>query len=40
MILSGGNCGPICGDGIIAYPETCDDGNPYDGDGCNSQCRI
>lgn len=29
-----------CGDGVIHAPETCDDGNTMDGDGCSSICRI
>jgi uncharacterized repeat protein (TIGR01451 family) len=30
---------PVCGDGVITAPETCDDGNAAPGDGCNSTCR-
>lgn len=30
---------PICGNGIIEPPETCDDGNMLDGDGCSSCCQ-
>lgn len=30
---------PICGDGITEPPETCDDGNTNDGDGCSSSCQ-
>ena len=29
---------PACGDGILAAPEECDDGNVNDGDGCSSAC--
>ncbi|MBI5728135.1 MAG: S-layer homology domain-containing protein, partial [Candidatus Magasanikbacteria bacterium] len=31
-----------CGDGYLngAVPEACDDGNPFDGDGCSSSCQI
>ncbi|MEM3113424.1 MAG: DUF4215 domain-containing protein, partial [Candidatus Pacearchaeota archaeon] len=29
-----------CGDGIINGPETCDDGNTNNGDGCSSTCQI
>ena len=31
-----------CGDGVIdpLAHETCDDGNPYDGDGCSRSCAI
>lgn len=35
-----GTAGAICGDGIIASPEECDDGNTLDGDGCSSICRT
>jgi len=28
----------ICGDSIVDSPETCDDGNVVDGDGCDSNC--
>jgi len=31
---------PICGDGVVAFPETCDDGNTIDNDGCSSKCLI
>ncbi|MEO8700603.1 MAG: Ig-like domain-containing protein, partial [Kofleriaceae bacterium] len=32
--------GPICGDGVITAPETCDDGNPpANGDGCDTSCQ-
>lgn len=36
----GGKPECVCGDGVIHAPETCDDGNTVDGDGCNSVCRI
>src|SRR5690606_6281761 len=29
---------PVCGDGVIAGAETCDDGNAEDGDGCSATC--
>ncbi|MEO8601580.1 MAG: right-handed parallel beta-helix repeat-containing protein [bacterium] len=29
---------PFCGDGTIDPGETCDDGNGFDGDGCDSNC--
>jgi cysteine-rich repeat protein len=29
-----------CGDGIISAPDTCDDGNRTDGDGCSSVCTV
>ena len=29
---------PYCGDGSIDAGEVCDDGNPLDGDGCDSTC--
>ncbi len=29
----------VCGDGVVAGYEQCDDGNRTNGDGCNSSCR-
>jgi len=31
-------CAAICGNGIIELPETCDDGNIADSDGCSATC--
>ena len=31
-------CNPICGDGLIISPETCDDNNTVSWDGCSSIC--
>ena len=31
---------PICGNGAVAMPEACDDGNTADGDGCSSLCTV
>jgi cysteine-rich repeat protein len=31
---------PACGNHAIEPPETCDDGNKNDGDGCSSSCQI
>ncbi|HSN84375.1 MAG TPA: DUF4215 domain-containing protein, partial [Polyangiales bacterium] len=31
---------PVCGDGFLTPPETCDDDNLLDGDGCSSDCLI
>ncbi len=31
---------PLCGDGIIAADETCDDDNTVDGDYCNADCST
>ncbi len=28
-----------CGNGVVEAPETCDDGNPIDGDTCTRQCK-
>src|SRR6185369_1095141 len=42
----GGQCdigayeAPVCGNGTITPPETCDDGNTVDGDSCDSACFI
>ncbi len=30
----------VCGDGHTDAPETCDDGNTVNGDGCDSHCQI
>jgi cysteine-rich repeat protein len=30
----------VCGDGVVAAPETCDDGNTVSGDGCSATCII
>jgi len=31
---------PTCGDNVLTPPETCDDNNTTEGDGCSSQCEI
>jgi cysteine-rich repeat protein len=31
---------PACGNRIIEPPETCDDGNQDDGDGCSATCQV
>ena len=33
-------CVPICGDGIVIWPEECDDNNTVIGDGCGDDCMI
>lgn len=33
-------CNSVCGDGIKAASEGCDDGNTQNGDGCSSNCTI
>jgi len=30
----------VCGDGVRAGSEECDDGNTFDGDGCSATCEI
>jgi cysteine-rich repeat protein len=30
----------FCGDAVVISPETCDDGNADDGDGCSATCAI
>ena len=35
-----GVCVSACGNGITTAPETCDDGNAAQGDGCSSSCSI
>jgi uncharacterized delta-60 repeat protein len=32
--------GTDCGDGDVDPPETCDDGNPTNGDGCDNNCTL
>ncbi len=32
--------GPRCGDGVLQAPETCDDGNRLNGDGCSAACAL
>ncbi len=31
---------PVCGDGVIEAPETCDDASPEGGDGCDAACMT
>ena len=31
---------PLCGNGILEEGEQCDDGNPFEGDGCSVECMI
>lgn len=31
---------PDCGDGVVEFPETCDDGNASSCDGCSAFCRL
>ena len=31
---------PLCGDGFVTFPETCEDGNTLGGDGCAANCQI
>jgi len=31
---------PACGDHVVESPETCDDGNQTDGDGCSASCQM
>jgi cysteine-rich repeat protein len=35
-----GQDAPVCGDGVTEAPETCDDSNVNNGDGCSSVCRT
>jgi cysteine-rich repeat protein len=34
-----GGVANVCGDGVIATSELCDDGNTIDGDGCDAECK-
>lgn len=36
----GGSDAGACGDGVLAGAERCDDGNPFNFDGCNSICNL
>ncbi len=36
----GKDCIPGCGDGLIVFPEWCDDGNLALGDGCDANCVL
>ena len=31
---------PACGNGILEFPEECDDGNLRNGDGCSEECKT
>jgi cysteine-rich repeat protein len=31
---------PVCQNGVLEGPEECDDGNPFNGDGCSTTCTI
>ena len=33
-------CTTLCGDGVVAGAEVCDDGNLLDGDGCDNNCTV
>jgi len=35
-----GEEGPVCGDGKVEAPETCDDNNGKPGDGCDGNCTV
>ena len=34
------NTASICGDGVVEFPESCDDGNMVNGDGCSNMCTV
>lgn len=34
------NTASICGNGVVEFPETCDDGNTVNGDGCSNTCTL
>lgn len=38
--MPGAKCRPLCGDGLIAGSERCDDGNLDEGDGCSENCTL
>ena len=33
-------CSGVCGDGVLDFEESCDDGNNDDGDGCSADCQF
>jgi cysteine-rich repeat protein len=35
-----GVCNAVCGDGVVAGGETCDDQNQTNGDGCSASCTV
>jgi fibro-slime domain-containing protein len=42
---AGGECGGVCGDGLLLPseqmdPTNCDDGNTVSGDGCSKDCKV
>jgi cysteine-rich repeat protein len=38
--LGNNTCSVVCGDGLLASSEGCDDGNTDNGDGCSSSCAV
>jgi len=36
----GGDCTPVCGDGLVRGGEPCDDANTLGGDGCSATCGV
>lgn len=39
-LITGAPSAPTCGDSNVEAPETCDDGNTVDGDGCSAVCLL
>lgn len=37
---AGAQVTPVCGNGVVEPPETCDDGNVLPGDGCSEACLL
>jgi len=37
---AGAACLSVCGDGVVASDESCDDGNLQPGDGCSATCTV
>ena len=33
-------CDAVCGNGVVEFPEECDDGNRTSGDGCSNTCQL
>ena len=40
LMLNRSMCMPNCSDGIVIWPEECDDNNRMNGDGCGSDCMM
>ncbi len=39
-ITNDNDCAAVCGNSVVDGPESCDDGNTADGDGCSATCTV